>query len=154
MEIGPLTALEWPWLLERATVTGWEQLSPAQQAHATPAQVAAHVQQMLRHALGQPGSLVLVARAQGAPVGYIAVAVMPDELTGLPAGLVLDLWVEPPWRGRGISYQLTAAGEAHCRALGLRSLRRAISVHNVRSLRQALRDGCQVERCLVTKYLT
>lgn len=153
LEIGPITQQEWPWLWERSMATGWHQLPPEQQAAANPAQVAHQVQQMLGMALSAPGAGVLMARAAGDPVGYLVVTVAPDELTGLPTGLFLDIWVEPAWRGRGISSRLTAAGEEHCRRLGLRLVRRAVAAHNQASLRHALSDGCVVERYILIKAL-
>lgn len=108
---------------------------------------------MLQQALSIPGSVVLVARVQGSPVGYIVITVAPDELTGAPAGLFLDVWVEPHGRGRRICSQLTAAAEAHCRSLGLTVARRVIAAHNMASLRHAEGDGCQVERVVLVKTL-
>lgn len=153
MEIGPLTAPEWPWLLARSAATGWAQLTPLQQGAATPAGIAARAEQMLSQALAQPGGAAVVAREQGIPAGYLVAAGVPDELTGVPTGLFLDIWMEPQWRGKGVSSLLTAAGEAHCRALGLRLVRRIVAAHNAPSLRHAAADGCQVERLVLVKAL-
>lgn len=144
---------EWPWLLARSVATGWEQLIPAQQAATTPALFAARVERMLRLAMGLPGGAALVAREQGEPVGYTVVTVAPDELTGTPCGHFVDIWVDPGRRGRGIGHRLTAAGEAHCRALGLPLVRRVVAAHNPASLQHALADGCQVERLTLVKVL-
>lgn len=153
MEIGPVAAQEWPWLLTRSVATGWEQLTPVQQAATTPAVFARRVEHMLRLALGLPGGAALVARERGEPVGYVVVTAAPDELTGMPCGLLADIWVEPGRRGRGIGHRLTAAGEAHCRALGLPMVRRVVAAHNRASLEHALADGCQVERLTLVKVL-
>jgi len=81
------------------------------------------------------------------------VALVPDELTGVPTGLFYDIYVEPAHRGTGVSLRLTAAGEAHCRAHGVRVIRRYIAPANTPSLRHALRDGCRVERLALVKVL-
>lgn len=154
MEIGLLTPQETPWLMDRSVATGWAQLVPQQQAQTTPAVVAAQVQGMLQHSLSQPGSAVLVARENGMPVGYLVVTVVPDELTRMPTGLFIDIWVEPAWRGKGISSQLTAAGESHLKRLGVKAVRRMIAAHNAPSLRHARADGCQLERYMLIKPLS
>lgn len=153
MQIEPMTAHEWPWILGRSVATGWQQLTPEQQAATTPALLTGRVQAMLVQALSTPGATVLVAREQGEPIGYLVVAMVPDELTGKATGLFLDIWVEPHYRGRGVAGQLTAAGEAYLRAQGLRLVRRVIAAHNLPSLRHALRDGCRIERHVLVKPL-
>ena len=153
LEIAPMNQQEWPWLLGRSVETGWEQISPVLRPGASREATATQIQRMLRMALSAPGTAALVARSGGAPVGYIVVAVTPDELTGASVGLFLDIFVEPAWRGKGVSSRLTAAGEEHCRALGLTAVRRFISAHNAASLRHARGDGCELERYALLKRL-
>lgn len=144
---------EWPWVLARSTETGWAQLPPPLQADGGPQGVVQNVAQMLAQLLQMPGGQVLVAREGGRPVGYLVVGVVPDEITGQPTGLYCDIYVESPWRGRGVSSLLTGAGDAYCRQLGLRHVRRWVAAHNQSSLRHALADGCQVERVGLIKAL-
>lgn len=153
VEIGVLQPQEWPWLLAHSTETGWAQLTPVQRTETTPQAFTAIVQGMLTQALAAPGSTALVAREQGVPAGYLVVGVLPDELTNAPVGLFVDIYVEPVWRGKRVSSALTAAGEEHCRKLGLRQVRRMVAAHNPQSLRHALADGCQVERYAFVKLL-
>jgi len=153
VEVGVMTPLEWPWLAARSAATAWAHVEPALRAWTTPAAVAARAEQNLRALLAQPGSAALVARADGVAVGYLVVALVPDELTGLPTGLFYDIYVEPSYRGTGVSDRLTAAGEAHCRAHGARVVRRFVDPANTPSLRHALRDGCRVERLALVKAL-
>jgi len=146
MEIGRLAPAEWPWLLARSAETAWRHVAPALRPATTPAQVAARVQGLLVHLLSQPGSIALVAREDGRPVGYMVVAILPDELTGLPIALFYDIYVEPEHRGKGVSRRLTAAGEAHCRALGIRVIRRTVASWNAPSLRLTMSEGNQPEQ--------
>jgi GNAT superfamily N-acetyltransferase len=133
--------------------TGWAQVSPLLRETASREATAALVQQMLHMALSSPGSAALVARDGGVPVGYIIVAAVPDELTGMAVGLFVDIYVEPQWRGRGVSSKLTAAGDEHCRSLGLKAVRRHIAAHNEASLGHARADGCEIERIALIKRL-
>ena len=148
-----MTAPEWPWVLARSRETGWAQMLPSQQAQTSPDVFAGLVHEMLSQAMGAPGGTILVAREGGVPAGYLAIGVVPDELTRAPTGLFIDIYVAPAWRGRGVSSMLTAAGEGHCRALGLGHVRRMVAAHNAQSLRHALADGCLVERLMLIKQL-
>lgn len=144
---------EWPWLLSHAVATGIAQVPPALQPTAAPEAITHQVQSMLLQALSRPGAVALVARTGQEPAGYILVTVTPDDLTGQPMGLFLDIWVEPRWRGTGLSSRLTGEGEAHLRRLGVKAVRRAISSHNAASLRHALSDGCHIDRLSLLKVL-
>jgi ribosomal protein S18 acetylase RimI-like enzyme len=151
--IGVMTAPEWPWVLGRSRETGWAQMLPAQRAQTSPEAFAGLVQAMLGQTLSAPGGSVLVAREDGLPVGYLVIGVVPDELSLAATGLFMDIYIEPAWRGRQVSSMLTAAGEAHCRGLGLSHVRRVVAAHNTQSLRHAMADGCQVERFMLIKQL-
>ena len=153
VEVGRLAPGEWPWLVARSTETARAHVDPCLRGAVSQEVVAARVQQNLRGLLGQPPNVALVARADGRPLGYLVVAFAPDELTGVPTGLFYDIFVEPSHRGTGISSRLTAAGEAHCRTLGVRLIRRWVAPENQPSLRHALRDGCRVERLSLVKVL-
>lgn len=148
-----MTAPEWPWVLARSRETGWAQMLPAQQAQISPEAFAELVHEMLTQTVSAPGGSVLIAREDGLPLGYLVIGVVPDELSRAATGLFIDIYVEPAWRGRRVSSMLTAAGEAHCRALGLSQVRRVVAAHNTRSLRHAMADGCQVDRFMLIKQL-
>lgn len=152
-EIGPMQPHEWTWLVSRSLVTGWAQLNPLQQASASAMDVSHRIQAMLTRAVTAPGATALVAREDGSPVGYLIVTVVPDELTGQPSGLFVDIFVEPQWRRTGLAGQLTAAGEEHLRDLGIREVRRWIAYQNPASLRHAQKDGCEVEKVMMLKRL-
>lgn len=153
VEIGGLLPGDWPWLLSRSAATAWAHVAEALRPGTSPQRVGAQAAQVLRMLLAQPPNAALVVRDRGSPVGYIVVAIVPDELTGAPTGLYYDIFVEPAYRGTGVSSRLTAAGEAYCRALGVRVIRRVVAPGNEASLRHALKDGCQVERISLIKVL-
>ena len=94
-----------------------------------------------------------MAEEDGRPVGFLLIALQPHDKTGELQGYMADIYVEPAHRGTGVSLRLTAAGEAHCRAHGVRVIRRYIAPANTPSLRHALRDGCRVERLALVKVL-
>lgn len=153
MEIGALSQQEWPWFLNHSMETGWDSLHPSLRPGAPQSEVLANFRSMALEALQQPGSAVLVAREGSQPAGYLMLTVIPDEWTRRPTGLFYDIWVEPPWRGKGVSTLLTRAGENYFRSLGIRLVRRFVAMHNEQSLRHALKDGCVVERTCLIKQL-
>jgi GNAT superfamily N-acetyltransferase len=153
MEIGTLTAQEWPWFLAHSAETGWEQMHPGLRPSASQSEVLANFRAMTTEALQQPGSAVLVAREAGRIAGYIMLTLMPDEWTGRPVGLYYDIWVDPAWRGKGVASLLTHSSEQYFRNMGIKLIRRFIAAHNQESLRHAQKDGCIVERLCLIKQL-
>jgi GNAT superfamily N-acetyltransferase len=153
IQIGPMTQAEWPWFITSSVANGWDQMPPANRQQANQQQVMRNLYEMTVQALGAPGSTVLVARVDGKPAGYLMATLMPDEWTHEPAGHFYDIWVDPQWRGKGVSTALTRAGEEYFRSLGCRLVRRFIGVHNAASLRHAESDGAEPERICFTKRL-
>ncbi|MCK5038598.1 MAG: GNAT family N-acetyltransferase [Thermoplasmata archaeon] len=49
---------------------------------------------------------VFVAEMDNAPVGYISIGELSNQLIGLPIGSLLDLWVDPEFRNKGIGNEL------------------------------------------------
>ncbi len=66
-----------------------------------------------------PGGIFLVARSLGAPQPIGGVGV---RSVGPALGEVKRLWVDPAWRGRGVSRRLVAALEDAAHSLGLTTL--------------------------------
>lgn len=157
IRLRPLVREDLPWVLARAVATGWEQLPPPERLRIPPAAVAGPVRAMVLGALSRPGAGGLVAEAPTAPgdprIGYILYTVLAEELTGLPVGFFLDIWVDPAWRRQGVARHLCHGAEAVLRALGLREVKRSVAAHNHASLALSLQDGARVERLLLTKPL-
>ncbi len=151
VNIGLLAQQEVTWLLERSAETAWAQLTPPQQQVASREVVTTNAQAMVTQALATPGAAAFVAREGAEPLGYLLAVVVPDELTGWPTGLFLDVWVDPRYRGQALAARLSAAGEQHLRTLGINTVRRVVASHNEASLRHSYKDGCRVERLVLTK---
>lgn len=99
------------------------------------------------------GRLWLVL-ADGAPVGYVAVAFgFSLEYLGRDA-FIDDLFIRPAFRGRGLGSQVLAAVEPACRALGVRTLHLEVERRNLRAQalyrRHGFRDN---DRQLLSKRL-
>ncbi len=133
--------------------TGWEQVNPALRDDAKRQEAMNNIRQTTTQVMQQPATRVLVAREGGQPAGYLVLTVVPDEWTREPTGLFYDIWIEPQWRGRGVSSLLTRTGENYLRTIGVGVVRRMIAAQNGPSLRHAQRDGCEVERLCLIKRL-
>lgn len=81
----------------------------------------------LRHdALGQKCSILVVANAQQSLLGFLAWTPTYDLHHCVAGGEVLDLYVEPRWRGRGIALLLGCAAAARIREEGGKFLKGSV----------------------------
>jgi len=68
-----------------------------------------------------------IAMAEGQPVGSVVMLLYPrlpsPRLAPATEGYIMSVFVEPPWRKRGIATALMRAAVEHARRLGLARLR-------------------------------
>lgn len=153
LEVRPGTQADLAWLLPAAARSALEQTVPRERLATWAETLAPRVEGLLRAALVQPGALLLVAAAAGVPVGYALACLQPNPLTGQAEGILVDLFVEPPWRRRGVARQLLAALEAGTRVRGARALALPASLYAGPALRLATGLGYWPERVLLVKAL-
>jgi len=142
-----------PWLDRAAGASAWESLSPVDQAGALPAEVVQRGQQRLREVLATPWGTAIVAQWGAEPTGFALLAISPDGTTDEPAGVLMDLWIAPQHRRRGVGTALQGLAEALFTRLGLRKLRVVTGIHSLPALQFAIRRGFQAEGVLATKDL-
>ncbi len=141
-------------LLAAAAQTGWDHLTPAEQARTRREEVARRAAEMIRHALASSQAFCLVAEVGGRPVAYELVIIHPDETSAIRTGHKLDGWVAPAFRGQGLNRLMQEAAEAHCRRLGVERMTCFVAAHNAPALRATDRAGFQTEKVLRAKWLT
>lgn len=112
-----------PWLEQAAAAGAWELLDEEERRGMHPAALAARTQMQVRQALSTPGTAVLVATMGPSPVGYAVAAVAPDSTTEEPTGLLVDLWVHPAHRRRGVATALQNAVEQMAAQTGTRRMK-------------------------------
>lgn len=149
---------DFPQLLAWSTQTAWEQIPPASRPMVAPDDLGRRVRAMFHQAMRSPRTRVFVAEESGeggapAPVGYVGVAYLADELTGALTGHVFDLYVAPERRRRGLGRALLEAAEADCRTQGAARASATVSVHNAASLGLFAGSGFLAERQLLGKRL-
>lgn len=88
------------------------------------------------------------------PIGYLVLhPTAREELTGLNQGWIMDIGVNPEWRGKGVGQLLLKAAEKYCRAQKVPYLGLAVSSHNVRALKLYEKCGYAEERKLLVKCM-
>lgn len=130
-----------PWLVQAAAAAFWESLDPGERARVNPAWAAQRAAQQCHQVLSAPGSALLVAQYGAQPVGYLLLATALDGSTEEPTALLIDLWVHPAHRRRGVGSTLLAAAEQGAAALGLRKLKLWAGLHQQEALALAHSRG-------------
>ncbi|MFZ5815069.1 MAG: GNAT family N-acetyltransferase [Bacillota bacterium] len=109
-----------PGLLQMASITAWEIMNPSDKAVARPEVVFANAQRNLIQVLASPGGTAIVADEGGRPVGYLLIGLRPDDRTGEIQGYMADIYIQPPFRGKGLAAEFHRIGEDYLRRLGIR----------------------------------
>jgi len=130
-----------PWLYEAVAAGAWESLDPQQRLRLPPATVAQRGRLQLRQVLSGPASALFVAQLNQQPVGYLLLAVAPDGSTEEPTVLLIDLWVHPLHRRRGVGSGLLATAERWMAAVRLRKVKLWTGLHNRPVIEFAVRRG-------------
>jgi ribosomal protein S18 acetylase RimI-like enzyme len=154
--IRPYRMDEVPVAMSRGLAAAWDQLTARERPAAQPEGMARQFREMYRAVLSTPGSTLLVTEGIGlpdGPAGHALLFPQPNPFTGAPEVVVMDIWVHPALRGRGVGSALLHESERHARSIGARGLVAQIALHNQPS--QALFQGAgyQRERVVVGKLL-
>lgn len=123
-------AADLTWLDLAVAAGAWESLTLEQRRLLPPAIAAQQGQSQLREVLGTPGSALLVALHGHQPVGYLLMAIGPDSSTEEPTVLLIDLWIHPQHRRRGVGSGLLQLGERFTASRGVRKLKLWTGVEN------------------------
>jgi GNAT superfamily N-acetyltransferase len=142
--------------VRRATLADWDVLSRLMakmlvghtkfEPLSSPEAVAAGVMQGLK-----TDEAVFLAETSSGPVGYIAWVCFPLSPPGLVSGL--GTYVEPEFRGKGVSAQLRDAAEEFCKSKGATVVQGVVHVDNESGLESSLRRGFKVTGHLLSKSL-
>lgn len=148
-------AAELPLVLERGAASARDQLVARELPLAREDALRYQFQTMYRMVLSTPDSALLVAEPAGpgggAVVGHVLLLPQANPFTGAPEVVVMDIWVHPDLRSRGIGSRLVAEAERHARRIGARGLVAQIALHNAASLALFHRAGFAAERVVAGK---
>jgi len=146
LTIRGVTPRDVPFLRTWAPVSAWESLPPEERARTSTLRIQQYAQGVLGKAAMTPHlSTILIADLAGQPVGFALGSAGRDGTTAEWQGHMMDIFVLPPFRRRGIGRALGQALESHFARLGLRKVKMVGMVHNIPALTLAARTGYKPE---------
>ncbi|MCB9639038.1 MAG: GNAT family N-acetyltransferase [Myxococcales bacterium] len=81
--------------------------------------------------LSQPGHLLLALRHRQSPVGFLSASVMRTPLLQENRfGQIIDTYIEPEWRGRGLGSEMVRCTLQWFRLQGIRQVELNVATHN------------------------
>ena len=154
IQIRPLELDEYDRFRQRIAETSWHDLSAAQRARLTLADITPGIHHIIELLMGQGSNIILVADTPAvANLGQVWLGEARDPYTGSQRGYIYDLYVEPAWRGHGVGRALLEAAEAASRARGDAELGLTVADHNQGAKRLYHALGFVTERHTLTKPL-
>jgi ribosomal protein S18 acetylase RimI-like enzyme len=154
--VAPAAPEDWPWMARRYERTAWESLTPDLQRRLSPRdvrhQVLAQVE-VFRSATGDAFAALVARDRQGKRAGFIWVQENRHGFTGEARAYVLEVYVSPTCRGKGLGKRLMDCAEEWARARGLERIALNVAAHNTpaRTLYESL--GYAVETLRMAKEL-
>lgn len=144
---------ELPVLAQQMADAAWGELTPRERPAATTAAVARQADALVRACLAQPTGTLLVAEANGTPIGHILYYQHPNPLSGRVDGVLMSLQVTPSWRRRGVARSLVRAAEQQLLAQGVRGALLVTALHNTAAMQWMTALGYWPERVVWGKEL-
>lgn len=141
-----------PWLDRAMLAAVLDYPQEGQRAGLGPADMARRGQQRLRSALSNQGGAILALAGQ-APAGFSLFAAGMDGATDEVQGYLLDLWVAPEHRRRGIGTTLLGLTEGVLAGRDVRKMKIVLPVDRQAGLALATRRGFRPEGLLALKNL-
>lgn len=89
----------------------------------------------------------------GHPVGYVSTGEGANPAVGLKFGAILDLWVAPDWRNRGIGSKLLDYAHNYIRNRGYSHASILVSGSNERAIRMYEKRGFSADRIVMMRHL-
>lgn len=142
-----------PELLRMAALTAWEITPADDRAQTSFAAVMARAQNNLLSQLNSPVGTAIVAEQEGRPVGYLLLGLQVNDRTGEQFGYMADIYLEPAFRGAGLTEAMRLAAEAHYTRLGLQRITNWVHGHNRLGLRASERFGFRPWAVMMSRRL-
>jgi ribosomal protein S18 acetylase RimI-like enzyme len=106
----------------------------------------------VRHYLGFPGRVVLLAEAAGEQVGMLVYALDPNLFHAADGCLIEELYVRPAWRGKGVARVLVAHVMAEAARRGWAEVSVSTGKDNAAALALYRGQGLVEEYVLLEKH--
>ena len=100
-----------------------------------------------------PNEIFVARTGDGERAGVLWVAVLPHQYTGEKSGFVLEIFVSPGFRRKGLAKALIEVGEEWTRSQGLDKIGLAVGACNEAAIGLYRSLGFQVDGCTMGKQL-
>jgi len=147
---------DWAWITQRYIDTAWESLPPNIQQTVPKQEVVESMTEQIarmRASHGETNRVYVLRVHTGERAGFVWVGQVSSGFTGQLQALILEIFVEPPFRGRGYGAQLMAQAEGWTRKNGLNRIGLSVAVHNRNAQHLYENQGYKVEMLRMFKDL-
>jgi ribosomal protein S18 acetylase RimI-like enzyme len=142
-----------PWLEQAHLASTWENMTHEERQVCPPAHLHQQAKQSIQFITSQSSGTALTALLGHEPIGFALLSIGPDATTDELNGHLIDLWVAPAHRRRGIGRHLQRLVEALFTQSGIRKVKVLATVENKGGVRFAETVGFQPEGMIGVKRL-
>lgn len=124
---------DWPWITEKHIETAWQSLGLALKQTITVNEVSQGLNDQnhkLRLEHGDTNQVFMARHQNGQQAGYVWVAQVESTFTGKNQAFIINLYVAPEFRGKGIGSVLMRKAEEWVRLHNLDRIGLSVAVHN------------------------
>jgi ribosomal protein S18 acetylase RimI-like enzyme len=142
-----------PWLERAHMASTWEDMTHEERQICPPVNIQQQAKMSIQFHISQPSSTAFIALLGHEPVGFALPTIGPDATTDELNGHLMDLWVAPAHRRRGIGRHLHHLVEAFFTQKGIRKVKVLANLENQGGVRFAETVGFQPEGMIGVKRL-
>jgi len=132
--LGPISSRDRDWMEQGCVESVWKTLSPDQRRETNRDQVLECVRTQvdrLRGSGGPPNAIIVGRTESGDPAGFVWVSINRSSFTCRREAIILMLFVQRPYRRKGLGGKLVKAAEDWARRKGVERIGLNVGVRNI-----------------------
>ena len=155
IDLGYPSEDDWPWITEKYVETAWDSLSAGRQRRVSKQVVQDCIVDQITRFRDKHGTAnqVVIARDNGARVGFIWVDQSRSGFTGVVQAYILSVYVTETCRGKGLGRLLMSRAEDWAREHNFASMGLGVAAHNVSAITLYEKLGYATETLRMVKDL-
>ena len=149
--------LDWPWITEKHIETAWQSLGSALKQMVTLDEVSQGLNDQnhkLRLEHGDTNQVFMARHQDGQQAGYVWVAQVGSTFTGKNQAFIINLYVAPEFRGKGIGSILMEKAEEWARLHNLDRIGLSVAFHNQAAVELYEKEGYVAEMMRMYKNIS